>query len=597
MTARQPTDFHDLGDEPRSIDLRDFWSIVRRHAILIVAVTLIGALGGAGYAVMSGQTYSAMAEVLTQANMSTEQAVAQSPPVIRGAARLLHMRASALQGEAAKDLTVTVPATTLTVSTVLQISWKADSAAAAQAGANAIASAYLNYRRTLLTSEISHLTASLGRRLTVVQKEMTKLHTELGQTRTTLPAHQSLALKLKELESVQASYNSKLASLSIYNENTGNLIAAARPVSPSGLGRKIIVAIGLILGLFIGLALAFVRDAFDDRIRNAAQFEQKLGAPTLAVLPHDASLSDDAWDARKSSQRNQRSVVVTSASPDSPAAEGLRTLRAMLTAVAARRKIRTLLIVSADPSVSAGQLTAELGVALAEAGRRVLLIAANLRGSALPQIFDVSNNAGLSDLLTGGGDPGVLLRKPRQAGGRMLPDRVTPLLSVLPRGPQLPYALEVLDSGAMRRLLKDLRESYDFVLLDSPPAAVASDAYALATNVDGVIVAGRQRHTEGRPVEALSRRLNQIGADLVGGILLGDEAAYARRRHPADSERAPVPEPVPSAPVLGAEGTSSRRPQGSGRAAPPPSTRPLPAAPGDAWPNAAGSAAKRTNGR
>ena len=597
MTARQPTDLSDLADEPRSIDLRGFWSIVRRRAVLIVSLTVIGALAGAGYAVLSGHTYSAMAEVLTQANMSTEQAVTQSPPVVKGAARLLHMQPAALQAAAAKDLTVTVPATTLTVSTMLQISWKADSPAAAQAGANAFAKAYLSYRRALLTSEIQHLTTSLGQRLTVVQKEMTKLHTELGKTNTALPQHQSLALKLKQLESVQSSYNSKLASLSIYNASTGNLIAASRPVSPIGLSHKIIVALGVLLGLLLGLVLAFLRDAFDDRIADAAQFEQKLGAPALAVLPHEASLPEESWDARKASQRSQRSVIVTGASPDSQASESLRTLRAMLTALMVRRKMRTLLIVAADPSVSSGQIAAEVGVALAESGRRVLLIASNLRGSAMPQIFDLPNNAGLSDLLVGGGDPAVLLRKPRQAGGRVLPDRVTPLLSVLPRGPQLPYALEVLDSGAMQRLLHDLRESYDIVLLDSPPATDAADAYALAANVDGVIVAARQRHSEGRTVELLSRRLSQVGAELAGGIFLGDEQSGGRRKRRGTAERSQGPESIPSAPAIATEAQPVRRSAGTGQSVPPALSRRSPQRPDENWPSAAGGNAKRTNGR
>src|ERR1019366_523986 len=135
---------------------------IRRHATLIVALTVLGAIAAAGYAVHSGHKYAATAQVLVtppiegsatgssaqqlsaQVNMSTEQAVAQSPPVVLGAARLLHVRPSVLQA-AAQHLTVTVPATTLTTSNVLQIAWQAKSPAAAQAGANAFANAYLSY--------------------------------------------------------------------------------------------------------------------------------------------------------------------------------------------------------------------------------------------------------------------------------------------------------------------------------------------------------------------------------------------------------------------------------------------------------------------
>jgi Mrp family chromosome partitioning ATPase len=552
MTARQP-DLDDFSSEPRSVDLRDYGLIIRRHAVLIVVLTVLGAIAGAGYAVLSGHTYAATAQVLVtpvtqgpaasstaqqtaQANMSTEQAVAQSPPVVLQAARLLHVQPSALQAATPKRLTVNVPATTLTTSNLLQITWQAKSPAAAQAGANAFATAYLSYRRQLLASQITSQTASLSHGLALVQQQLTKLHSQLNRTPTSSPLHQSLSLRLKELVTAQTAYGNKLASLSIYNASGGTLLAAARPLNSTGLGRKVIPVLGGLLGLLIGLVLAFIRDAFDDRIRDVAQFEQKLGAPTLAALPPDASLAD----------------------PESRAAEAVRTLRALLVAMAGRKQLRTLLVVAADTGISGGQLAAELGVALAESGRRVLLVAADLRGSTLPQIFGVPNKAGLSDLLVGGSHPEALMRKPHQAAGKVLPDQVARQLTVLPRGPQLAYALAALDSEVMRRLLHDAREAYDFVLLDSPPATVAADAYALAANVDGVIVAARERHTQGRAVEELSRRLDQIGAVLVGGVLIGKGRGGRRRPRPYGAEPSHRVELARSAPVVAAEGQRAR---------------------------------------
>jgi Mrp family chromosome partitioning ATPase/capsular polysaccharide biosynthesis protein len=551
MTAR--TDLNDPSGEPRAFDLRDYWMIIRRHATLIVVLTVLGAIAGAGYAEYSGHAYTATAQVLvipptqgpggssaqqsfTQANMTTEQTVAQSSPVVRQAAKLLHTRASALQSSVAKHLTVTVPATTLTTSNVLQISWQAKSPSAAQAGANAFADAYLSYRRQLLASQLNSQTASLRKGLASVQAQFTKVHAQLNKTPTTSPNHQSLALKLNELGTVEAADNSQLASLSTYNDTGGSLIAAARPVAPTGLSHKVFIVVGLLLGLLTGLVLAFVRDVFDDRIRDASQFEQKLGAPTLGVLPPGAILPYGGPEARMRGRRHQSSVV-TIVSPESEAAEAVRTLRAVLAAMAMRRQLRTLLVVAADPSVSAGQLAAELGVALAESGRKVLLFAADLRGSTLPQIFDVPNTAGLSDLLVGDADPEAMMRKPRQVGGVALSGQVAQQLRVLPRGPQLAHALAALDSTVMQRLLQEARQGHDFVLLDSPPATVAADAYALAANVDGVIVAARERHTKGRAVEELTRRLEQIGAELVGGIFIGKGGAPRYPQRPGGAAR------------------------------------------------------------
>jgi Mrp family chromosome partitioning ATPase/capsular polysaccharide biosynthesis protein len=558
MTARQP-ELDDLSGEPRSFDLRDYALIVRRHTVLIVVLTVIGAAVAAGYAVLSGHAFSATAQVLvaspaqgssssptaqqlaTQANMTTEEAIAQSPPVVSQAARLLHVPSSSLQAEAAKRLTVSVPATTLATSNVLQISWKAKGPAAAQAGANAFAEAYLSYRHQLLASQINSQVASLRRGLASVQQQLTKVNTQLDRIPVPAPPappsplRQSLALKLKSLESAQGAFNSKLASLSIASDSGGNLLPAARPLAPAGMSHKLIVVLGGLLGLLVGLVLAFVRDAFDGRIRDVAQFEQKLGAPALAVLPPDVS-------------------------PHGPGsqAEAMRTLRSMLVAMAVRRELRTLLVVAADASVSAGQLAAVLGVALAETGRRVLLVAADMRGSVLPEIFDVSNHVGLSDLLVGDGDPKVLLRKSHQVADMALPGQAAPKLTVLPPGPQHAYALALEDSPVMERLLRDAREAYDFVLLDSPPATAAADAYALAANVDGVLVAARERGTQVGAVAEVSRRLDRIGAVLVGGVFISRNRAgrnWQRRRGAEPPQGIEVPR---SMPVADAEGERVR---------------------------------------
>ncbi len=554
MTARQP-DLDDLSGEPRSFDLRDYWLIIRRHVILVVVLTVLGAIAAAGYAEHSGHKYEATAQVLvtppiqgadtsvgsssqllsSQVNMSTEQAVAQSPPVVLEAARLLHVQPSVLQAEAG-HLTVTVPATTLTTSNVLQITWQANGPAKAQAGANAFGNAYLSYRRQLLSSEINSQIASFSRSLASVQQQLTKLHAQIQRTPSTSPLLESLGLKLKPLDSAQAAYTGKLASLSLYNDSGGALMPAARPLSPAGLSHKVILVVGLLLGLLLGLVAAFVRDALDDRIRDAAQFEQKLGAPTLAVVPPGASLTD----------------------PESQAAEAMHTLRAMLTALAVRRQLRTLLVVAADSSVSASELAAGLGVALAESRRRVLVIAADLRGSALPQIFDVPSDPGLSDLFVDGSDSKALMLKPRQVAGMLLPGQVARQLAVLPQGPQLAYALAALDSDAMRGLLHDARETYDFVLLDSPPATASGDAYALAPNVDGVIVAAHERHTKGQAVEELSGRLDRIGAVVAGGVLIAKGRTGGRRQRPRRAQRSHGVEPVRDAPVVAAEGQARR---------------------------------------
>jgi succinoglycan biosynthesis transport protein ExoP len=297
-----------------------------------------------------------------------------------------------------------------------------------------------------------------------------------------------------------------------------------------------------LLGLLIGLVLAFVRDVFDDRLRDPGQLERKLGVATLAVLPPLAGTVGDSWDGA----RRQGTELATVARPDSRAAEAVRSLRVTLAAVAERKNLRTILVVGADASVSPGRIVAELGVALAQSGRRVLLIATDMRGSPLPQIFGVADNTGLSDLLVGVGDPEALTRHPEQAAGTRLPTPVVRRLAVLASGSQKEHAPSLLDSSAMIDLLQWEREEHEFVLLDSPPATVAADVFALAAHVDGVIVIAREARASDRALEGLRRRLDQVGALLVGGVFIAGGRVGRHRHRPtgAQPDRSP---PVASA--------------------------------------------------
>jgi capsular polysaccharide biosynthesis protein/Mrp family chromosome partitioning ATPase len=571
MTTRQPPDSEDLPAEPRSIDLREYWLVVRRRWKLVLILTVLGAALAGGYAYTSGPTYSATAQVVVSGitggpadpssqvdvpvNMSTEQSIAQGTGVIDAAARILNVPQPVLQAAAAKRLTVTVPATTLTTSNVLQISWKAGSPQAARAGADAFATAFLTGWHRSLTAQIATLSATVNSNMTSLAKQIRHVNVELGATSST-SARQSLRISLSELTAQLSAAATELGQLSTYNTDGGSIIQAALPIAPSGLGHTVILVLGALLGLLIGLVLAFVRDALDDRVREPAQLEQMLGAAALAVLPPAERTSGDGQGS------GRRGLGATATYPSPRSAEAARLLRATLVAVAARRNLRTFLLVSVDSGVATGRIAAELGVALAESGRRVLLVAADVRGSIMPQIFDLPNNAGLVDLLSEGGNPEIMIRKPRQAGGVTLPTAVVDCLSVLSTGRPIEHTRVVIDSYAMISLLQRQREAYEFVVLDSPPTTDSSDALALAGHVDGVIVIAGERVT-GRAVRDLRRRLDQVGALLVGSVFIAKGKAGSHRHRPAD------PRPVTSVPMESSKRQDARR-------LPPAATLPMP---------------------
>jgi capsular exopolysaccharide synthesis family protein len=288
-----------------------------------------------------------------------------------------------------------------------------------------------------------------------------------------------------------------------------------------------------------------VRDAFDDRVRDAVLLERELGAATLAVLPRTGGrgwMPDGLRDLRRSTSGP---AITTVARPDSRAAEAIRSLRATFVAVGAAQDLQIILLASADRNESSSRIAAELGVALAESGRRTLLVAADLRGSALSQIFELSNTTGVSQLLAGAGNPEALPQHPSFAGGVALPGAIAGRLSLLPNGPLVAQPLSVLDSDAMVRLLENLRGIYDFVLLDCPPFNVADDVVALAGLVDGVVVVASEGRTRSRVLDQLRVRLDQVGAKLIGGVLV-TKRVDRRKVGPSARRTQPVPRPAVS---------------------------------------------------
>jgi Mrp family chromosome partitioning ATPase len=567
MTIRQTPDQDDFAAEPRSLDLREYWLIVRRRWRLVAVVAVLGAVCGVEYSAHAGHTYTAQASVVvvavtqgpqggstpvtTPVNMSTEQAIAQSAAVIQLAAAKLGVPVAKLDASVAKRLSVSVPASTLTTSNVLQVDWQANKPALAQQGANAFAAAYLAYRQHVLQGQVTVLQKNLQSQASTLKNEISSLSGQLSRTTTGTSANQVLTVELTQVSQQYNTTQTDLAAIPAYNASGGQLISALLPSKPSGLSRSVLGAGGLILGLLIGLVIAFARDLFDDRMRDSGQLEQRLGAVTLAVLPSSVSRAE-VRPAHTSAKLRPPPVIAMATAPDSAAAEAARTMRAAVIAVSSRRKLRVMLLLGADASVSSGQVAAELGVALAESDRRVLLIASDLRGSILPRIFGMPGYAGLSELLIKGGDPAAVIQRPREASGTPLPDEVTERLTVLPSGQPTPFALSVLDSGRMRDLLGGQRGNHDFVLLDAPAATVA-DVLSLAAHVDGVIMLVREKKTAAKDIDALRHRLEQVGVPIVGGVLISRRRLGLGRRHvgrPRTTASQPVIGPTqPSVPV------------------------------------------------
>jgi non-specific protein-tyrosine kinase len=199
--------------------------------------------------------------------------------------------------------------------------------------------------------------------------------------------------------------------------------------------------------------------------------------------------------------------LVALSSPRSAAAEAYRTLRTNLQFSGVDRPIRTVLVTSAGPGDGKTTVVANLGVALAESGKRVILVDCDLRRPGLHQVFGQALAPGLTNAIIES-----LPEPPLRA-------TAVPGLQVLTAGDTPPNPAEFIASERLARLLARLQERADVLVLDSPPVSIVADAAVLAPSMDGVILVVRAGGTKRDLAQRAKEQLESVGARVLGAVL------------------------------------------------------------------------------
>ena len=206
--------------------------------------------------------------------------------------------------------------------------------------------------------------------------------------------------------------------------------------------------------------------------------------------------------------------LVTLQDPRSPIAEAYRGLRTNLTFSSLDRPLRTMLITSAGPEEGKSTVLANLAVTEAQAGRRVIIVDADLRCPRQHELFGISNATGLTTALA---DEKGLQNLSLQA--TVLQATEVPGLRVLTSGPLPPNPTELLASQRMAALLTALSALSDLVLFDAPPVVVVTDAAILASQVDGVLLVVNANGTRREHAQRAQQLLAKVNARIVGSVL------------------------------------------------------------------------------
>lgn len=270
---------------------------------------------------------------------------------------------------------------------------------------------------------------------------------------------------------------------------------AVAPTSPMSPRVPLNIALGTLVGLALGLGIAILKFALDTRIHSLHDVEQVTDAPMLGGITYDA-------DAGK------RPLIVQS-DPRSPRAESFRTLRTNLQFLAVsdseQRHAHTFVVSSAGPGEGKSTTSANLALALAETGSRVLLVDADLRLPAVAKYMGLEGGVGLTDILIGKVEVADVLQR---WGSNEL--------YVLPSGKVPPNPSELLGSRAMDELLDVVGEYFDYVIIDSPPILLVTDAAVVGKRTNGVLLVAASGSTR---KQSLAGAVNSL--DAAGGTLRG----------------------------------------------------------------------------
>jgi capsular exopolysaccharide synthesis family protein len=274
------------------------------------------------------------------------------------------------------------------------------------------------------------------------------------------------------------------------------------------------VLIGAAAGLALGIGLVLFNEFLNPTVDVAGDLEDVLGAPVVSMVSAARRIPRVVWSGRGLPPARPDSSLGAVLSPTGRTAESIRRLRAQVEVSADRGTVRTVLVTSARRGEGRTTVAANLAVAMAQAGKRVILVDADLERPSLHRLVGVENSRGLVDLFGWQSQSGGLSTAQLVHGVPSVPN-----LYVLPSGPRPASESQSLSVALASDLVELLSSMADMVIFDAAPASLNADSLALASQLGGVLVVARARTTRREAVTELSECLALVQARVIGGVL------------------------------------------------------------------------------
>jgi Mrp family chromosome partitioning ATPase/capsular polysaccharide biosynthesis protein len=560
------------GQEARS--LGDYLHVVRRRKWLILATSALFLVAALVRSSQQDPLYSASSEVLlnraplTEITGSADQSFSSQPDrvakteaavaAVPGVAQQV-LEAADIPGLTVEEFLARSSATAKTDADLLVLTVKAANAEEAAKLASEYARQFSAYRKELDTA------AFRGARIELEQR-ITELRASNDADKALLADLESKAQQLGTAEALATGNTSVIRT---------PLAADATKIRPRTFRDAVLAGA---VGLLLGIVIAFLRDALDTRIRSAEEIGDRLGVPLLARIP----------EPPRPLQMSDGLVMLADA--NGREAEAFRMLRTNLDFVNVERGARTVMVTSASQRDGKSTTVANLAVALARAGKNVVLVDLDLRRPYLHRFFDVAEEPGVTNVVLeqatvdqalskvwASEAPAEVATAPAASGSRRSSRAKEPaqsgtngrapagsVLEVMPSGTLPPNPGEFVSTRALATLLDRLRERADFVLIDAPPMIGIGDAMTISAKVDGIVLVTRMNRLRRPLLFELHRLLETSPTPLLGFVVTGARVdgehyyasdgyhgvahtvegrrapdAPARRRRPASRKRRP----------------------------------------------------------
>jgi capsular exopolysaccharide synthesis family protein len=522
------------------MELRQYLDILVRRRWVIILTVLVTVLVAALGSRLERPSYSATALVrIAQASSGSvqygdyvyaERLINTYGELVKSRPFLEEVIAGLDLSEVPESLARQVKVAVLPNTELLQITAEDSDPARAMAIANTLANLLALNSQTLYFGGAKSAREILEEQLSVADSELTQdrsaLQVLLNDPNKDEERISSLRTKIQLQEDVYANLLTQYEAARVEEAARANSVSvsapAAQPLEPSKPRMKLNIALGLLVGLVAGVGLAFLVETLDPTMHTASEAETTVQVSFLGSIPEEAGAERSSGAAcpaggtqARVSGTAERGVGIVDHEGHSPASEAYRILRTNIFSESPGAPLKSLLVTSPEPGTGKSTVSANLAVTLAESGRTVILIDADLRRPRIHTAFGLPNETGLSTLLSSEGDVGDPLQR-TQRRESALQKATYPRLRVLTSGPLPSNPTGLLGSDGMRALIAELAGDADIVVIDSPPILAVADATILAPMLDGVLLVTARDQSTGNRAQRALQLLDKAGARPLG---------------------------------------------------------------------------------